>query len=991
VTERDLSRPTLDEGSSGPATGGTPRPAVPVAARWERGAELGWGGMGRVVLTRDAWLGREVALKEPVAPVDADHVRREALLTAGLEHPGIVPVYDTGTSPDGRPWFAMQVVRGRSLAAILADNPSTEARYGLIRHLVAAAEAVAFAHARGVVHRDLKPGNIMIGPFGDTKVIDWGLAMEFRGPGASLAELSAGTLRAMSPEQARGEPQGPPSDVWSLGAILWELIAGSPAYPHSNPESLRAELSAGRLPRLSSVAPDVAPALVSLVHRAMDPDPARRYPDAGAFATELQRYIDGQLVTSHAYTGLELLARFMRAWRGTLITAFLAILAVVTALTVGFREAVSERDRAEQNLAQSLVANARYALRTDAVADAELLALQALERADLPEARGVLAALGSRFRPARTELAQLQCTPLDLHPDRVLCASGEELQVWRGSEILWRRIFPDFRHAVFFDYGAQVAVVHESTVETLDARSGAPTAPPKRRICGRPRPSLGARLAVFTSATCATQLGAEGFSPAPQSVCDVGGFSSFAVSADGAHGIALCRDGFLVAAPLDRLGLAPRVPLPPRIGVHDVSAAALHTDGVTAVLGTEDGTLWLLDLSRNSLALIERGQDRVARIIISPDGRHALARRESGPPQLIDLVLRASLGRVGGSTAALATFRADGQVLTAGGGLSVWDYRDVLPRVLQFPDSIQALALSPDGQLIGVAAASTAYVIEVATRREVARERLGEDIVRALAFSSDSRSLLVHSFATGGVQRVPLSSVATAPIPDPGERGIWRNLAEAPDKSLLTVSHQGVVARLRAGAPPEVLVSTRSLADASVSRDASRFALLTESGEVIVSSADGQERHCDGPRGGRAVAFGEGDDVLVARRDTVHVACGRAEATKIVMRAPGSELTSLVAGHGHVAAGARDGSLHVWRSENGALVSVTQLHAGRLEALLMAPDGSWVAAGGVDGRLAFVEFPNDDPVDAGEVASAVRRWGLEAASDDLVEELVDAP
>jgi len=174
----DTSLPTLDEGSTAPAGSTAPVASAPrdPESRWQRLGELGWGGMGRVTLAHDRWLGREVALKEPLSETDAHLFQREAIITARLEHPGIVPIYETGLSPAGVPWFAMRVVRGRSLALILADPLTTGERLHLLRYLRAACEAVAFAHARGIVHRDLKPANIMIGAFGETQVIDWGLA-----------------------------------------------------------------------------------------------------------------------------------------------------------------------------------------------------------------------------------------------------------------------------------------------------------------------------------------------------------------------------------------------------------------------------------------------------------------------------------------------------------------------------------------------------------------------------------------------------------------------------------------------------------------------------------------------------------------------------------------------------------------------------------------------------------------------------------------------
>ncbi len=147
-----------------------------LGARYTHRGELGRGGMGRVALVFDRWLGREVALKEPVSEAEARRLRREALITARLEHPGIVPVYDIGSS-HGQPWFAMRVVRGLPLVTRLDESPTLAERLGLVRHVLAACEAVAYAHARGVVHRDIKAANIMIGAFGETQVIDWGLAL----------------------------------------------------------------------------------------------------------------------------------------------------------------------------------------------------------------------------------------------------------------------------------------------------------------------------------------------------------------------------------------------------------------------------------------------------------------------------------------------------------------------------------------------------------------------------------------------------------------------------------------------------------------------------------------------------------------------------------------------------------------------------------------------------------------------------------------------
>jgi serine/threonine protein kinase len=140
--------------------------------------EYARGGLGRVLLAHDARLGRTVALKEILSPSPAAVARfvREARITARLQHPAIVPVYESGRWPTGEPFYAMRLVRGQSLAAAVARTRGLAERLALVPNLVAVADAVAYAHSRRVIHRDLKPENVLVGAFGETVVIDWGLA-----------------------------------------------------------------------------------------------------------------------------------------------------------------------------------------------------------------------------------------------------------------------------------------------------------------------------------------------------------------------------------------------------------------------------------------------------------------------------------------------------------------------------------------------------------------------------------------------------------------------------------------------------------------------------------------------------------------------------------------------------------------------------------------------------------------------------------------------
>ncbi|HEX5885127.1 MAG TPA: serine/threonine-protein kinase [Pyrinomonadaceae bacterium] len=198
--------------------------------------ELARGGMGTVYLAEDRELNRLVAIKVLNTPEVTDDLRgrmiREAQIIARLEHPGIVPVHDVGTLPDGRIFYAMKFVRGSRLDEYAAQNPSLRDR---LRKFQAACDAVAFAHAHGVIHRDLKPQNIMIGSFGEVLVLDWGVAkikpqMNADEDRSEPHGTIIGTRDYMSPEQARGETRelDERADVYSLGAVLRFLLKDQP-------------------------------------------------------------------------------------------------------------------------------------------------------------------------------------------------------------------------------------------------------------------------------------------------------------------------------------------------------------------------------------------------------------------------------------------------------------------------------------------------------------------------------------------------------------------------------------------------------------------------------------------------------------------------------------------------------------------------------------------------------------------------------------------
>ncbi|NEM07608.1 Stk1 family PASTA domain-containing Ser/Thr kinase [Geodermatophilus normandii] len=282
--------------------------------RYEIGGVLGRGGMAEVHRGRDLRLGREVAVKVLRSDLARDpsfqvRFRREAQAAASLNHPSIVAVYDTGEdrSPSGAtPYIVMEYVEGDTLRDVLR-------REGVLRPekaMTLAADicaALDFSHRNGIVHRDVKPGNVMITPQGSVKVMDFGIARAVSDSAATMTSTAAviGTAQYLSPEQARGEAVDARSDVYSLGCLLYELVTGAPPFTGDSPVSV-AYQHVREDPRLpSSVNPAIPPELDAIVMKAMSKNPANRYQSAAEMRNDLLRALAGQRVEATPVMGDE--------------------------------------------------------------------------------------------------------------------------------------------------------------------------------------------------------------------------------------------------------------------------------------------------------------------------------------------------------------------------------------------------------------------------------------------------------------------------------------------------------------------------------------------------------------------------------------------------------------------------------------------------------------------------------------------------------------
>ncbi|NVB77719.1 MAG: serine/threonine protein kinase [Kofleriaceae bacterium] len=343
----------------------------PSEARYRFGAELGRGGMGRVVEAFDTQLGRTVALKE-VLPSGSTNVvkrfQREVQITARLEHASIVPLYDAGRTSDGRPFYVMRKVGGRPLDQLIARARGLDERLALLPNVAAAIDAIAHAHRRGVIHRDIKPQNILVGDLGETVVIDWGLAkvvgeadddaIDPIVPSAadSLQTVIGsvfGTPGFMAPEQARGEELDPRGDVFALGATLYHLLAGKPPVRGKSATEIIASTVKHEIVPITTATPGVPAELATIIAKALAPEARDRYDSAGALAEDVRAFLTGRLVAAHRYTRFQRLARFARRHRAALAVAAAASVAVAVLAWVSVARILTERDAARTARAEA--------------------------------------------------------------------------------------------------------------------------------------------------------------------------------------------------------------------------------------------------------------------------------------------------------------------------------------------------------------------------------------------------------------------------------------------------------------------------------------------------------------------------------------------------------------------------------------------------------------------------------------------------------------
>ncbi|WP_231615324.1 serine/threonine-protein kinase [Novipirellula artificiosorum] len=330
------------------------------ADRYARVGELGRGGWGIVDRAVDRQLDREVAVKKIVAtnansPLVTDRFLHEAKITSQLQHPGIVPVHELGSDGDGNAYYVMKLLEGGTLRQQIRQrhaattDRSKPLRCSELQDVIAPlldryvdiCNAVAYAHTRGILHRDLKPANVMVGAYGETIVLDWGLAQQVNTDGqrTSITETDGtivGTPAYMSPEQARGDLArlGKHSDIYSLGVMLYEIIAGRHPHAGLSVNEVLNRVQSEQYAPIRTCQPATPKPLAAIVDTAMAASPNARYASAESLAEDVRRFLAGDRVSVHCESLIDRTARWCRRNRSLAASISISVFALLILSTL---------------------------------------------------------------------------------------------------------------------------------------------------------------------------------------------------------------------------------------------------------------------------------------------------------------------------------------------------------------------------------------------------------------------------------------------------------------------------------------------------------------------------------------------------------------------------------------------------------------------------------------------------------------------------------
>jgi WD40 repeat protein len=956
--------------------------------RYELEVEHARGGLGRVWIARDLRFGRRVAIKELLMPTRRAVARfvREATVTAQLQHPSIIPVYDAGRWATGELFYAMKLISGRSLREMVEEAKTLDERLGLLPHILAVADAMAYAHIHRIIHRDIKPSNIMIGAFGETMVIDWGLAKDLSGPaqpgeqpwedeseeevavsgeaGLTIAGAVLGTPQYMPPEQACGEAVDERADVYAIGALLFTLMVGKAPYAGTTAEEILTKVKQAEPSLFKALPPGVPRDLEAILRKAMAPRPWNRYPTAQALADDLRRFLQGQLVNAHEYSRLTLLWRWLARHRA--VALFAALLAGVSAYSV--RRIVQERQVALDRSNALVLVQARTALDRDPTQTLAWLKTLPVGAVDEGTVRNLtLDALDRGVARHVFRKGEGRLTFSAASPDGrwLAIADGHSPLLWDMKDSRVTATLPlqqEIARMTFSPDGRLLALTGwESTPLRLWDRTTGVT----RELPGGPGvmnhvlfSSDGRRLAASRSGSEVELF------ELPSGERRVFGDHTH-------HGwldVRLSPDGRVLAyaGPEGKIHLVEVENDTRRVlhGAEEIQTLEFSPDGRTLAAGATHGTLRLWDLERQSSRLLHQYTHGVSCLQFSGDGHHLLSSSGDGTVQLwnVDTGTGRILGEhTGGAT--WAALSSDGQIVASAGNDSLvrlWFLTSGDLRILRgHTGPVVRVHFLGDGQhLMSVSLDRTTRIWQLPTAPAQilhARNWIGE-----VAFSPDGHYLAAGDYdglvwrwdrGTGEAVAWPghrssvlgmafsRNSQVVASASDDGTVRLWE---VASGKSRVLTGHTSGVRK--------VVFTPDGQRLASAGRDGALWLWEVGTGQGrMLPGHQGETRSLSFSPNGQWLASTGGDGLVLL----TEVSTGRSRP----LRGHGQSVRYVSFSHSGrwLASGGTDGIVQLWDIKTGQARLLNQQRRG-IRDVIFSPDDRWVAAAGEDKAVLLCEL-----------------------------------